>query len=153
MSDRMTRLMVVFSLSFVGLGLTHPSGTPVHAAQNSLPRVFQGQFFYFAINACFLGVNQQIVEYIRYGRRKWHHKPQHPIVRLVRWFLCLPNGENHARVFVNTARESRFREIPRRGDLANRPHSSSDGGYPIGVKYTSHSEVYFTNFRNRYFMP
>jgi hypothetical protein len=69
-SKVMTRLTLGVVVSFVGCALTFPSSVPMYPAQNSLPRVLQGQISYFAANACALGIVFHIVAYMQYGGRK-----------------------------------------------------------------------------------
>mmetsp|Transcript_64742 Transcript_64742/g.130224 ORF Transcript_64742/g.130224 Transcript_64742/m.130224 type:complete len:149 (+) Transcript_64742:663-1109(+) len=64
----MRRLTLGLSVGLIGLGLT--------LRQYSLPRVLQAQLFYFLSQACVLGVNHLIVDYMWYGSNKGHFEPQ-----------------------------------------------------------------------------
>jgi hypothetical protein len=75
-SKAMTRLNFGIVASFVGAALTVPSSAPIYPAQNSLPRLLQGQIFFFTANACTLGIAFHIVAYMRCGGRK---QPSHEI--------------------------------------------------------------------------
>ena len=69
-SKVMTRLTLGIFVSFIGAVLTLPSSAPIYPAQNSLPRLLQGQIFFFTLNAFTLGIVFQIITYMQFGSRK-----------------------------------------------------------------------------------
>ena len=75
----MTRLTLGMSVSFIGAALTTTSPRPYYDDQNSLPRILQAQLLWFIIQQCGLGVNNLIVEYLRYGSSKRRVKPEFPV--------------------------------------------------------------------------
>mmetsp|Transcript_19542 Transcript_19542/g.33040 ORF Transcript_19542/g.33040 Transcript_19542/m.33040 type:complete len:555 (+) Transcript_19542:127-1791(+) len=89
-SQAMTRLTLGMSVSFIGGALTLTSPDPLYPTQNSLPRICQAQVFFFMAQMCVLGVNNLIVEYMRYGSSKRQLKPEPPwtVVNVLRWLLC-----------------------------------------------------------------
>jgi hypothetical protein len=69
-SKTMTRLAFGILVGFGGCTLTLQSSAPLYPAQNSLPRVLQGQIPFFTLNACSLGIVFHIVAYMRYSGHK-----------------------------------------------------------------------------------
>jgi len=88
-SQIMTRLSFGMSAGFIGLYLTIISNSPVLPCQNALPRVLQGQLFYFLAQGCGLGVNQLIVEYMQHGSSTRHLKLWSATVSAL-WYGSLP---------------------------------------------------------------
>jgi len=89
-SQAMTRLTLGMSVSCIGATLTTPAPIAIYDAQNSLPRILQGQIFVFFIQQCGIGINNLIVEYMRYGISKRHLKPDSvwTFGSALRWLFC-----------------------------------------------------------------
>jgi len=89
-SQAMTRLTLGMSVSCIGATLTTPAPIAIYDAQNSLPRILQGQIFVFFIQQCGIGINNLIVEYMRYGISKRHLKPDSvwTFGSAFRWLFC-----------------------------------------------------------------
>jgi len=96
-SQAMTRLTLGMSASCIGAALTFPSPRSLYDTQNSLPRIFQAQIFFFVVQICMFGVNNLIVEYLRYGSSKRHLKPESSfdIVGALRWSFLSTSRATH----------------------------------------------------------